>query len=60
MISYNNNKKKKKNYYYGNITTLDRYAVGQNVATTWSFDQESLTKDSPEFKRHIRAWFDEV
>ncbi|XP_023334482.1 venom allergen 5 [Eurytemora carolleeae] len=39
---------------------VDRYAVGQNVATTWNFDQESLTKDSPEFKRHIRAWFDEV
>jgi len=39
---------------------VDRFAVGQNVATTWSFEKEPPTKDAPEFKRHIQGWFNEV
>ena len=39
---------------------LDRFAVGQNVATTWTFDREPRGRDKPEFRRHIKAWFDEV
>ena len=38
----------------------DRFAVGQNVATTWTFQRMPHNNDSPEFKRHIRGWFDEV
>ena len=34
--------------------------MGQNVATTWTFDREPMDKDKPEFRRHIKAWFDEV
>jgi hypothetical protein len=33
----------------------DRFAVGQNVATTWSFEKEAPNKDSPEFRRHIKG-----
>lgn len=39
---------------------VDRYAVGQNVATTWSFHRTPPSKDKPEFRRHVMAWFDEV
>jgi len=39
---------------------VDRYAVGQNVATTWTFKRMPPSRDSPEFKRHIMGWFDEV
>jgi len=39
---------------------LDRFAVGQNVATTWTHNQESPSKGDPEFVRHIRGWFGEV
>ena len=38
----------------------DRFAVGQNVATTWTFHRMPPNRDSPEFKRHINGWFDEV
>ena len=38
----------------------DRYAVGQNVATTWSYQRMPPIKDKPEFERHIMGWFDEV
>ena len=45
-----------------NITMLspDRYAVGQNVATTWSYNRTPPSKDKPEFGRHVMGWFDEV
>jgi len=39
---------------------VDRYAVGQNVATTWTFNRVPPTKDRPQWRRHIMAWFDEV
>ena len=39
---------------------IDRYAVGQNVATTWTFKRMPPSRDSPEFRRHIMGWFDEV
>jgi len=39
---------------------VDRFAVGQNVATTWTFKRIPPSRDSPEFKRHIMGWFDEV
>jgi len=39
---------------------VDRYAVGQNVATTWSYQRMPPNKDKPEFKRHVMGWFDEV
>ena len=44
------------------ITMLspDRYAVGQNVATTWSYNRMPPNKDKPEFGRHVMGWFDEV
>ena len=38
----------------------ERYAVGQNVATTWSYNRMPPSKDKPEFKRHVMGWFDEV
>ena len=38
----------------------DRFAVGQNVATTWTFQRMPPNKDTPEYKRHIMGWFDEV
>ena len=37
------------------MSLLDRFAVGQNVATTWTFEKEAPSKDSPEFKRHIKG-----
>jgi hypothetical protein len=37
----------------------DRFRAGQNVAVTWSRNQEPPSKDKPEFPRLIRAWFDE-
>ena len=42
------------------MLTPDRYAVGQNVATTWSYSRTPPSKDKPEFKRHVMGWFDEV
>lgn len=39
---------------------VDRYAVGQNVATTWSYSRTPPSKDKPEFGRHVMGWFDEV
>ena len=38
----------------------ERFAVGQNVAATWSFGRQPPKKDRPEFSRHVRGWFDEV
>ena len=38
----------------------ERYAVGQNVATTWSYGRMPPIKDKPEFERHVMGWFDEV
>ena len=43
-----------------NIFHTDRFAVGQNVATTWTFKRMPPSRDAPEFKRHIMGWFDEV
>ena len=43
-----------------NFLTSDRYAVGQNVATTWSYNRMPPNKDKPEFARHVMGWFDEV
>ena len=42
------------------IFHTDRFAVGQNVATTWTFKRMPPSRDAPEFKRHIMGWFDEV
>ena len=47
-----------------NVNTTEpgslRYAVGQNVATTWSYNRMPPNKDKPEFERHVEGWFDEV
>ena len=43
-----------------NAVNPDRYAVGQNVATTWSYGRKPPSKDKPEFERHVMGWFDEV
>ena len=42
------------------ILTSDRYAVGRNVATTWSYNRMPPSKDKPEFVRLVMGWFDEV
>ena len=34
--------------------------MGQNVATTWSYNRMPPNKDKPEFARHVMGWFDEV
>lgn len=39
---------------------LERFSVGQNVATTWTYDRPSPVGEEPEFKRQIEAWFNEV
>jgi len=39
---------------------VDRFAVGQNVATTWTYKRKPPNKDAPEFQRHVLGWFDEV
>ena len=42
------------------LNIVERFAVGQNVATTWTLDREPPTRHLPEFARHINAWFEEV
>ena len=42
-------------FYY-----IERFAVGQNVAHTWTYQKMPPNKDSPEFKRHVSGWFNEV
>lgn len=39
---------------------VDRFSVGQNVASTWTYNQPSPQGDAPEFKGQIDAWFKEV
>ncbi|CAG0909473.1 unnamed protein product [Darwinula stevensoni] len=37
-----------------------RFNVGQNVAATWTFNREPRMGRSPQWMRHIDAWFMEV
>ncbi|KAF4518897.1 hypothetical protein B566_EDAN015289 [Ephemera danica] len=41
-------------------TLIPRFPVGQNVATTWTFENPSPAGPSPEFRRQVEAWFGEV
>jgi len=40
--------------------SVDRFNVGQNVASTWTFNRPSPLGDVPEFEAQIQNWFNEV